>query len=85
MSLSALSAGHLERCSTPGCRSFILDADVRCTRCGVDRPSFKVFKASLMVGKYVMLPLLAVFAIVAISMAIQKQVRTHKDQIQLSQ
>jgi len=61
-----LNAGHLERCPTPGCRKFILDTDVRCTHCGVDRPSFKVFKASFVLGKYLALPALALVAIVAL-------------------
>jgi hypothetical protein len=79
-----LNAGHLERCPTPGCRKFILDTDVRCTHCGVDRPSFKVFKASFVLGKYLALPALALVAIIALTVAAQKQVNAHRDQVEFS-
>lgn len=84
MSLFAPSAGHLKRCKTRGCRTFVLDADVRCSRCGVDRLSFKVFKASWVMGKYVVLPLLVVAAIAVIGLVIQKDGRTRQDQAQTS-
>ncbi len=84
MSLPVLNAGHLERCPTPGCRKFILDTDVRCTHCGVDRPSFKVFQASYTLGKYLALPALALVAIVALTVAAQKQVNAHRDHIEFS-
>ena len=45
---------HLVRCSS--CRSILIDSDVRCPFCGIDCTSFKFFRASWLLGKWVLLP-----------------------------
>ena len=60
MHLAALTT-HLERCSNHGCRRLVLNTDVKCPHCGVERTSYKVARSFWAVFKFALLPLIVGF------------------------
>jgi hypothetical protein len=40
----AINTTHLQRCSNPNCRAFVLNTDVKCSHCGTERVSLKVMR-----------------------------------------
>src|SRR5689334_21828414 len=54
MGYTSVSQPRLERCSNPGCRSFILNSDVKCAHCGFERSSYKIACALWSVSRYVL-------------------------------